>query len=276
VSAERPDDIWEAVAAARAARHRVVVASVVRDFGSVPRRCGAKMLVGADGSARGTIGGGVFESRVIRDALAALAAGESVTRGYAFNPEARGDSGGDATFGAVCGGRVEIFLEVVMPGQRLIVVGGGHCGRALARAASLLNFSIVVADDRKEYARPKDFEFPGVEAVLHLPPDFTGMPEPDAQTAVALVSKGYVTDTAALRRVIRSQAAYIGMMGSVQKRDVVFAALRKEGVDDTLLARVRAPIGLEIGAESPEEIAVSILAELIQIRSRREARAAGT
>ena len=156
-----------------------------------------------------------------------------------------------------------------MPADRLLIVGGGHCGRALAQAAALLEFSIVVADDREACAQPQHFAFPGVEAVLHVTSDFGGLPEPDAQTYVVVVSKGFITDTEALRRVIRSPAAYIGMIGSAKKREVVFEKLRAEGISPELLARVHVPVGLEIGAESPAEIAVSILAEIIQERARR-------
>jgi xanthine dehydrogenase accessory factor len=259
--------VWQVIAEECDARRPVVVATVVRDSGSVPRRCGAKMLVHPDGSARGSVGGGIFEMLVVRDALAALKAGTSSTRSYSFNPKGSADD----AFGAVCGGRAEVFLEVVMPQDRLLIVGGGHCGRALAQAASLLDFSIVVADDREEFSRPQDYAFPNVEKVLHLTADFRGLPEPDPQTYVALVSKGYPTDEAALRRVIGSNAAYIGMMGSIKKRETVYAKLRAEGVSEERLARVQSPIGMEIEAETPAEIAVSILAQIVQARARRRA-----
>jgi xanthine dehydrogenase accessory factor len=239
----------------------------VRDSGSVPRHAGAKMLVHPDGRTRGTVGGGVFELLVIRDALAALAQGASVTRSYSFNPKGTAQD----AFGAVCGGRAEVFLEVLVPRDRLLVVGGGHCGRALAQAASLLDLSIILADDREEFARPPDYPFANVEAVLHLPASFEGLPAPDPQTYVALVSKGFITDEAALRRVIDSPAAYIGMMGSLKKREVVYDKLRADGIAEQQLARVHCPIGLDIGSESPAEIAVSILAQIIQVRAQRKA-----
>lgn len=258
--------IWQDVAAEVAARRPLVVATIVRDNGSVPRRSGAKMLVLPDGSTRGSVGGGIFEVLVIRDALACLRDGRSVTHGYSFNPK-----GVDVdAFGAVCGGRAEVFLEVIMPRDRLLIVGGGHCGRALAKAASLLDFSVVVADDRAEFARPADFPFPNVESVLHTPADFATLPQVDEQTYVVLVSKGFLTDEAALRRVIGCPAAYVGMIGSIRKREAVYDKLRADGVTEEQLARVHAPIGLEIGAESPEEIAVSILAEIIRVRSGRK------
>ncbi len=254
-----------------AERQPLVAATVVRTSGSVPRRTGAKMLIYPDGRTRGSVGGGLFESLVVRDALGALGCGQSVTRGYSFNPEGAGPQ----AFGAVCGGRAEVFLEVLMPPDRLLIVGGGHCGRALARMASLLDFSITVVDDRAEYARPEDFPFPNVESVLQLPPDFAGLPTPDERSYVVLISKGFVTDEAALRRVLDTPAAYIGMIGSKRKREVVYTNLRADGVPEEKLARVHAPIGLEIGAETPEEIAISILAQIIQVRSQKR-QAAGS
>ena len=260
------NNLWEEVASELNARRPLVIATMVRDSGSVPRRSGAKMLVYPDRRTRGSIGGGLFELIVIRDALAALNAEKSVTRTYSFNPKFTSDD----AFGAVCGGRAEIFLEVIMPPDRLLIVGGGHCGRAVAKAASLLgDFSIIVADDREEYARPEDFAFANVGSVMHLPADYEGLPTPDERTYVVLVSKGFATDGAALKRVINSPAAYIGMIGSEKKRRTVYDQLRSEGINDELFARVQSPIGLDIGAETPEEIAVSTLAQVIQARAKR-------
>ncbi|HZZ41799.1 MAG TPA: XdhC/CoxI family protein [Tepidisphaeraceae bacterium] len=257
------------IATELAARRSVVLATIVRDSGSVPRRTGTKMLIFPDGTPRGTVGGGIFELLVIRDGMAALKRGRSITHTYSFNPK-----GVDVdAFGAVCGGKADVFLEVLMPADRLMIVGGGHCGRALARAASLLDFSLVVADDRAEFARAEDFAYANVESVLHLPGDFAGLPEADERTYVLLVSKGFLTDEAALRRVIGSPAAYIGMIGSLRKRQAVYEKLKADGITDEQLARVHAPIGLEIGAESPEEIAISILAEVIKTRSAHKRRA---
>lgn len=269
---EPGQEIWGEIAASLAGRKAMVAATVVRSTGSVPRRTGAKMLVKPGGAIQGTVGGGLFEALVVKDALAALEARTSVTKTYSFNPAGTGPQ----AFGAVCGGRAEIFLEVIVPSDRLLIVGAGHCGRALARMASQMDFSIIVADDRADFAVPERFPYEGVEAVLHLPPDYDGLPAPDDATYVALVSKGFVTDEAALRRVLSSPAPYIGMIGSCRKRDVVYERLRADGISEAQLARVHAPIGLEIGAETPEEIAVSILAEIIAARAKRRRGAAAT
>jgi len=261
------DNLWGQIASGLAGRSPAVVATIVRDSGSVPRRTGAKMLIHPDRSTDGTVGGGIFELLVIRDALAALKEQKSVTQSYSFTPKGVSHD----SFGAVCGGRAEVFLEVVMPADRLLIVGGGHCGKALAQAASHLDFSIVVADDREEFSRAEDFPFPNVEAVVHAGGGFERLPEPDALTYVALVSKGFQTDEAALRRVIHSPAAYIGMMGSLNKREFVYDRLRADGITEAALARVHSPIGMNIDAQTPEEIAISILGQIIQVRAARRA-----
>jgi xanthine dehydrogenase accessory factor len=255
---------WNEIENEVSARRSLVVATIVRDSGSVPRRTGAKMLIIADGSTRGTIGGGAFEAEVLRDALDALKMRRSVTHAYVFQPgqstlaEAR-------TFGAVCGGRVEVFLEVIMPRERLLIVGGGHCGRALARASQLLGWEIVLCDDREAWSGHDDLP-PQVE-VLRIAPDAHDLPTVDESTFVVLVGKGYPLDEAALRHLLPSSALYIGMIGSRRKKQTVFDNLRRDGFSDEQLNRVHAPIGLDIGAETPEEIAVSILAEIIQVRA---------
>ena len=259
----------EIISAEISARRPCVTATVVKDTGSVPRRTGAKMVVFQDGRSVGSVGGGLFESLVVTDALEALQARRSFTKSYSFNPKGAGPQ----AFGAICGGRADVFSRGLRR-QIDLIVGGGHCGRALAQAASLLDFSIVIVDDREEFARPEMYDLPNVEQVLHLPPDYGGLPNPDETTYVALVTKGFLTDEAALRRVIDSPSPYIGMIGSRRKRDEVFNNLRKDGISEETIAAVHAPIGLNIGSDTPEEIAISILAEIIQVRSDRRKMAA--
>lgn len=242
---------------------RLVVCLVTRAQGSVPRKAGARMAVLPDGRTQGTVGGGLFESLVTADALTALANGDSVVKKYDF----REKGATPEAFGAVCGGWAELFLEVVSVPDQLLIVGGGHCGRALARAAALLgDFQVTLADDRAEQA--EEGELPGGVARVRLAPDLSDLPaHVGPRTFVALVSRGAATDELALRRVIDSPSPYIGMMGSRRKVRIVLDSLKAEGIGEERLAHVHAPLGLAIGAETPAQIAVSILAQIIAVRA---------
>lgn len=242
----------------------LVVCTVVRTQGSVPRRVGARMVVLPDGTAYGTVGGGLFESLAMQEARAALEAGKSYVKTYDF----REVGSSPQAFGAICGGTADVFYEVASLPEHLLIVGGGHCGRALAQAATLLGrFRVTLADER----------LPG-EALSELPPlpdnvttvSLTGAYAElsaliDPATYVVLVSQGATTDEKALRQVINTPARYLGMMGSRKKVRTVLDHLREDGFDAALLEKVHAPVGLEIGAETPEEIAIAILAQIIQI-----------
>ena len=238
---------------------RAALATVVSATGSTPRDATARMLVLPDGATRGTIGGGKFESLVVEDAKRLLAdRGLPFTRRYDFRPE------GDGSFGAVCGGTATVLLEIVEPSPRLLVVGGGHCGRALARMASFAGWSVTVADERAEQLDAA--AFPEDVTLVHVKEDYSDLPLPGPEDSVALVSRGHVTDGRAFRRLRGVPLAYLGMMGSNAKKKVLYDELRREGWNEDELARARSPIGLDIGAESPEEIAVAIVAELVKNR----------
>lgn len=240
---------------------RLAMATVVSAVGSTPRDASARMLVLPDDTTHGTIGGGKFESLVIADALRLLAShGLPFTKEYSFVPE------GEDSFGAVCGGRATVMLEIVERAPRLFVVGAGHCGRALARAAAFSGWNVIVVDERSELLDPAAFP-PGV-SLVRVRDDYADLPRPGPEDAVALVSRGHVTDGLAFRRLRGTPVAYLGMIGSKAKRKTLFDELRREGFTEEELARAHNPIGLPIGAESPEEIAISIVAELIACRRR--------
>lgn len=240
---------------------RLAMATVVSAVGSTPRETTARILVLADGSNVGTIGGGKFESLVIADARRLLEDhGLPFTRRYDFVPE------GPNAFGAVCGGTATVLLEVLERSPRLLVVGGGHCGRALARAAAFSGYEVTVADERGEQLDPAAFP-PGARLV-QVKDDYSDLPLPGPKDFVAIVSRGHVTDGLAFRRLRGIPLAYLGMIGSRTKRKVLFDELRAEGFTEEELRRAKCPIGLDIGAESPEEIAIAIVAELITNRRR--------
>jgi xanthine dehydrogenase accessory factor len=238
---------------------RVAMATVVSAVGSTPRETTARMLVLADGSTVGTIGGGKFESLVVADARKLLdSRGLPFTRDYDFVPT------GENSFGAVCGGTATVLLEVVERAPHLLVVGAGHCGRALARVARLTGWDVTVADERSAQLDPA--AFPEGVRLVQVQDDYSDLPIPAPLDSVALVSRGHVTDGRAFRRLRGVPLAYLGMIGSKAKGKALFDELRAEGFSEEELARAHSPIGLPIGAESPEEIAISIVAELIASR----------
>jgi xanthine dehydrogenase accessory factor len=240
---------------------KVALATVVKAQGSTPRTAGAKMLIFPDGTFRHTVGGGIFESLVIKDALEVLQNGKPVIKEYSFNLE------GKNAIGAICGGYAEVLIEMITNTPELLIVGGGHVGNALARIASLLDFKITVLDDREDYVQlyQNDPHITGIK----VGSDYSSLPTITENTFICLVTKGCPTDALALKQVIKSPAKYIGMIGSQKKVNTVYQNLKESGFDPSLFERVHAPIGINIGADSPEEIAISILAEIITIRNRK-------
>ncbi len=240
---------------------RLAMATVVSAVGSTPRETAARMLILPDGTTKGTIGGGKFESLVVADGRKLLEEhGLPFTREYAFVPT------GENAFGAVCGGTASVLLEIVEKASRLLVVGAGHCGRALARAAAFTGYDVTVVDERAEQLDPG--AFPAGTRLIHVLDDYADLPVPSPNDFVALVSRGHVTDGLAFRRLRGAPVSYLGMIGSKAKRKALFDELRSEGFTEDELNRAKNPIGLDIGAESPEEIAIAIVAELIAKRRR--------
>jgi xanthine dehydrogenase accessory factor len=251
--------IYEAILEAKEAGRPIVLATVIRERGSVPRHAGAKMLVYPDGRILGTIGGGEVESRVIADALELLPDGQPKVVEYKLVDPATGDPG-------VCGGEMEFFLEPILPEPTILVIGCGHVGQAVADLAHWLGFRVVVTDDRAELCTPE--VIPHADEYVPVPSaEITKAFKLHSQTYIAAVTRGVPEDTKALPALLDSDAAYIGVIGSRRRWATTVKELREMGVDDEKLKRVHAPIGLEIEAETPREIAVSILAEIIAVRN---------
>ena len=257
-------EVLEAVLAELRAGRPAVLATVVRASGSTPRRAGARMLVRGDGSTLGTIGGGAFEAMVGQEAYDLLkdTLAVPVVKRYTFTEE------GEDALGMACGGTAEVLLEPVRPGPRLVIFGAGHVGRALARSAATVGFAPVIVDDREdECARARE-EAPGQVHVCGE--DWkTGVPPLSGDDYVAVVTRCHRTDRLALRTVLEQPRAYLGLIGSRRKKLAIFDGLREDGATDADLARIRCPIGLPIGGDTPEEIAISIVAELLQVRHGR-------
>jgi xanthine dehydrogenase accessory factor len=247
----------------------------VETKGSGPSKDGRRFLVFDDGTFSGTIGGGPFEALVVADA-AALFRPDGPRRLLKWYDFFEREIGGDERepTNMICGGSARVLIERLEASPALIVVGGGHVGLALARIAPSLGFDVVVQDDREEYSRPDRFP-PGVRAV-RASRDYSPDPEmlPRGRDLyVAIVSRCWETDLAALRAWLSQDAPagrYIGLIGSRMKIRGVFDRLTAEGVSEEKIRSVHAPIGLEIGAVTPEEIAVSILAELTAARRASE------
>jgi xanthine dehydrogenase accessory factor len=236
----------------------VVLATVIRARGSVPRHAGAKMLVYEDGHFSGTIGGGEMEARVLAAAREALASGETQLVPYSLVDPQRGDPG-------VCGGEVEIYVEPYLPPATVYVIGAGHVGRAVAQLAHWIGYRVVVSDDREELASPDHVP----DADVYLPGAIPAALEQQPLTRssfVVLVTRNVLIDREILPAILGSPAPYVGVIGSRRRWEHTKELLREDGVDEALFARVHAPIGLELGAETPEEIAVSIMAQIIMER----------
>jgi xanthine dehydrogenase accessory factor len=233
------------------------VVTVVSTQGSTPRDVGSKMLVRPDGSTLGSIGGGALEAQATSDALRALAEGRSRMVEY-------GLQGGDADLG-LCGGDVRVFIEVVNPAPVLLVIGSGHVGRSLAGLGSRMGFNVVVADDRKEYLT-SDRLPAGVRTQLIRLDELAEQVDINDRCYVVIATRGHEQDEIVLRQVVGKPATYIGLLGSHGKVGTLFERLLADGVSEESLARVHAPVGLDVGAMNPEEIALSIMAEIVMVR----------
>jgi xanthine dehydrogenase accessory factor len=240
----------------------VVMATVVSTRRSVPRHAGTKMLVFGDGRIRGTVGGGAMEARVIDEALASLGTRRPKLVNYELIDPDRGDPG-------VCGGEVQIYLEPHMPPPTLLVVGAGHVGRAVIDLAHWLGYRTVLTDDRADLMSPDEIEHAD-ELFVGSIADAVSEHPVDATTAVVVVSRDLDIDVAAVSLLLDSPAAYLGVMGSERRWRIVREQLVEAGLDgESIDQRVRVPIGIDLGAETVEEIAVSILGEVIR-ETRRD------
>lgn len=242
----------------RGERCALVTLATVR--GSVPRAPGAKMIVYvADNETSGTIGGGKFEALVIDEARALLTAGsaEPLLKTYTLH------EGAPDSFGAVCGGEATVLIEPPGKTESLFIVGGGHCSRALAQLAGSLGWRVTVIEDRAEIladarAHARVSEMPA--------PEFIAGRAWQADEALVLVSRNVEIDREALFAALQGAGGmgYLGMMGSRRKVRMVFDELRRRGIPEEAFARVCAPLGFDVGADSPAEIAISILAQVMQ------------
>jgi xanthine dehydrogenase accessory factor len=256
-------DIYEEIVRLRRAGRRGAVATIVNVRGSIPSFKTAKMLVRDDGSIAGTIGGGCVEAEVWQAAREVMESEKPRTLTFDLNQDPRYDTG------LVCGGTLEIFIEPVLPPAELYIFGAGHVAASLYKVARIAGFDITVVDDREVYASRERFP----EAQEVIAEDFekvTSRLQPSESSYIVIVTRGHRDDMRVLRWAVQTPARYIGMIGSKRKTITIFKELQKEGLAPALFDRVHAPVGLDIGAITPEEIAVAITAELIAKRRNVE------
>jgi len=256
-------DIYEEIVELRQAGRRGAVATIVNVRGSIPSFETAKMLIRDDGSIFGTVGGGCVEAEVWQAAREVMESEKPRTITFNLNQSPKYDTG------LVCGGTLDIFIEPVLPPASLYIFGAGHVALSLYRTAKTAGFDVNVVDDRDSYANRERFP----EAKEVIAEDFDramARMSPNETSYIVIVTRGHHDDMRVLRWAVQTQARYIGMIGSKRKTIAIFRELVKEGIPERLFERVHAPVGLDIGAITPEEIAVAITAELIAVRRRVE------
>lgn len=256
------DELLAELVRARQTRAPCVLVTIAATTGSVPREAGSKMLVYADGKTSGTIGGGKFEALVVDDCLVSLREKKPLLKSYPLH-EASSES-----FGAICGGESTVLIEPQNLSAAIYLIGGGHVSRAIAKLAIDCGMHVSVVDKRAEVLSG----FPSSARCISeiTGPEFITRREWQPDEALLLVSRNHDLDRQALAAALAvARIDYIGMIGSRRKVRYVFDALRASGITDTQLKRVYSPLGLDIGADSPAEIAVSAIAEILKVQRGR-------
>lgn len=252
-------DIFEEIVRLRREGRKCALATIVQVNGSIPSHQNAKLLIRDDGSMMGTVGGGCVEAEVWSAAREVM---ESEKAKYLnFN------LGNDASYenGLICGGQLSIFVEPVVPHPRLFLFGAGHVAQSISKIASLAGFAVSVVDDREMFATPKRFP-EAAEVFAGEYEEIFPKLQIHAASYVVIVTRGHRDDLRVLRLAVRQPVRYLAMVGSKRKVIGLVKELEKEGVPRERFARLFAPMGLEIGAVTPEEIAISVVAEMIAVR----------
>lgn len=258
-------DIYEEIVRLREQGRRGAVATIVNVRGSIPSFETAKMLVRDDGSIVGTIGGGCVEAEVWQAARQVMESEKPRTLTFNLNQNPKLDTG------LVCGGTLDIFIEPVLPAACLYIFGAGHVAFHLYQVASNAGFEVMVVDDRENYANRERFPH-AKEVIAEDYEQAMARLSPADNSYIVIVTRGHRDDMRVLRWAVQTRAPYVGMIGSKRKTITIFRELVKEGISEQSFERVHAPVGLDIGAITPEEIAVAITAELIAARRRVERR----
>jgi xanthine dehydrogenase accessory factor len=255
------EDIFNEIAIIKSEGGSAALATVIKTKGSTPREAGSKLLIRSDGTIAGSIGGGRLEATICREAVNVIKeANPKVLHFNLTEEEAAGD-------GMLCGGTMDIFIEPIVSEPALFIFGAGHISLSLCKIAKMVGFKVIVIDDRAEFANPE--RFPEADQLFNenFSEVFSKL-KVNRSSYIVIVTRGHKFDEKVLEWAIKSKACYLGMIGSKKKNDTIFANLQSKGFSKKLLKTVHAPIGLDIHAETPEEIAVSIMAEII--KNKRE------
>lgn len=255
-------DLFEEIVKMRRAGRRAALATIVHTNGSIPSYESSRMLVREDGSIAGTIGGGCVEAEVWAAAKEVMQKESPRKMVFNLNNEASYDNG------LICGGTLEVFVEPILPQPVVYLFGGGHVSTAVAKAAAAAGFEIAIIDDREAFANKE--RFPMAQEIYTSYADAFEKIRPNTSSYLVIVTRGHKEDMRVLAWAVRTEARYVGMIGSKRKVLSVYKALENDGFKPEEFERVYAPMGLEIGALSPEEIAISIVAELIAVRRNAE------
>jgi xanthine dehydrogenase accessory factor len=252
-------EVFAAVADALERGEPAALVTIVATHGSTPQRVGAKMLVFGDGRMVGTIGGGCYENDAFWKAREAIAARKPQLVHYELSDDFAQETG------LICGGQMDVYIEPIEPSPELYIVGAGHVGTHLAHLAQAVGFHVHVVDDREKFANRERFPAAS-EVVAEDIPTWLARANLTPHAYVVIVTRGHTNDLEALRALAPRDLRYLGLIGSRAKVARIYDALTADGMAAEHLKKVHAPIGLDIGAVTPQEIAVSILAELIAVK----------
>jgi xanthine dehydrogenase accessory factor len=252
-------DVYEELVRLRRQGQKCALATIVEVRGSIPSHETAKLLVREDGSITGTIGGGCVEAEVWNAAREVIATGQAKRMSFNLGQDAAYDNG------LICGGQLDVFIEPVLPQPRAIIFGAGHISKSLSKVATIAGFETVVVDDREAFANRERFPEAGEVIAGEYEEVFARLGVNEA-AFIVIVTRGHRDDMRVLRHAVATPARYVAMIGSKRKVIAVIKELEKEGMPREAFERIHAPMGLDIGAITPEEIAVSVVAEMIAVR----------
>src|SRR5947209_1054853 len=256
-------EVFAAVADALERGEPAALVTIVATTGSTPQRVGAKMLVFGDGRIVGTIGGGCYENDAFGKAREAILTRKPQLVHYELDDDFAQETG------LICGGQMDVYIEPIEPSPELYIIGAGHVGFHLARVAQEVGFTVHVVDDREKFANAERFPT-AAEIVVEDIPAWVARANLPPHAYVVIVTRGHTNDLEALRALAPRDLRYLGLIGSRAKVARIYDALVEDRMPPERLQRVHAPIGLDIGAVTPQEIAVSILAELIAVKHGKE------